>query len=268
VRVNNDVRLIVHRTAGSLTLAYTGRHDDAYAWAERRKIERHPQTGAAQLVEVRERVQEANAPTAPPPAPALAPKPRLFDAVADDNLLAYGVPSEWLADVRQATEDTLLDLTLHLPQEAAEALLNLATGTTPSLPVPAPAQGDPFIHPDAQRRFRVVASTEELARALDYPWEKWTVFLHSAQRRFVERSYTGPARISGSAGTGKTTVALHRAVFLARRDPAARVLLTTFSDTLASALKIRLYHLAGKRTGDHQPHHAGADHRHRPRTLH
>jgi superfamily I DNA/RNA helicase len=245
VRVNDDVRLIVHRTAGSLLLAYTGHHDDAYAWAERRKIERHPQTGAAQLVEVRERVQEAIAPTAPPLAPELASKPRLFDAVSDDSLLAYGVPSEWLADVRQATEDTLLDLTVHLPQEAAEALLNLATGTTPPLPAPAPVQADPFTHPDAQRRFRVVAGTAELARALDYPWEKWTVFLHPAQRRYVERSYSGPARVAGSAGTGKTIVALHRAVFLARRDPAARVLLTTFSDTLANALKIRLNHLAG-----------------------
>jgi len=243
VRVNDDVRLIVHRTTGSLLLAYTGHHDDAYAWAERRKIERHPRTGAAQLVEVRERVEETYAPTAPPPAPTVVPKPRLFDAVSDDNLLAYGVPPEWLADVRQATEDTLLDLTVHLPQEAAEALLNLATGATP--PLPAPAQADPFTHPDAQRRFRVVASSEELARALDYPWEKWTVFLHPAQRRFVERSYTGPARISGSAGTGKTIVALHRAVFLARRDPTARILLTTFSDTLANALKIRLHHLAG-----------------------
>ena len=35
----------------------------------------------------------------------------------------------------------------------------------------------------------------------------------------VERDYNGPARVSGSAGTGKTIVALHRAVFLARTNP-------------------------------------------------
>ena len=53
------------------------------------------------------------------------------------------------------------------------------------------------------------------------PWEKWTVFLHPAQRQLVERDYSGPARVSGSAGTGKTIVALHRAVFLARANPDA-----------------------------------------------
>ena len=86
---------------------------------------------------------------------------------------------------------------------------------------------------------------EELARALDYPWEKWTVFLHPAQRQLVERDYAGPARVSGSAGTGKTIVALHRAVFLARAHPDARVLLTTFSDALSNALRTKLRRLIG-----------------------
>jgi superfamily I DNA/RNA helicase len=59
----------------------------------------------------------------------------------------------------------------------------------------------------------------------------------------VERDYAGPARVSGSAGTGKTIVALHRAVFLARQNPDSRVLLTTFSDTLANALRTKLRRL-------------------------
>src|SRR6185503_7604903 len=82
-------------------------------------------------------------------------------------------------------------------------------------------------------------------RALDFPWEKWTVFLHPEQRQWVEREYNGPARVSGSAGTGKSIVALHRAAFLARTHPDARVLLTTFSDTLANALHTRLKRLLG-----------------------
>ena len=58
VRVNLDLRVIVHRTEAGLMLCYVDHHDDAYAWAMRRKIEVHPRTGAAQLVEVRERVEE------------------------------------------------------------------------------------------------------------------------------------------------------------------------------------------------------------------
>src|SRR5207244_13449293 len=94
--------------------------------------------------------------------------------------------------------------------------------------------------PDALRRFRLVGDYEELARALQYPWDRWAIFLHPAQRELVERRFSGPARVSGSAGTGKTVVALHRAAFLARAARDARVLLTTFSDPLANALRATL----------------------------
>ena len=167
---------------------------------------------------------------------SVAQKPLLFADKSDDELLGYGVPAEWLDDVRKADEDSLLVLADHLPAEAAEALLELATGGKPrDGSQPAAPATTPFEHPDAQRRFRVMTNVEELERALDFPWEKWTVFLHPEQRQWVERDYAGPARVSGSAGTGKTIVALHRAAYLARTHPEARVLLTTFSDPGARA---------------------------------
>ena len=243
VRVSSDIRLIVHKTDASLLLCYVDHHDKAYDWAERRKLETHPQTGAAQLVEIRETVQEIVIPKYVEVERYAAPKPRLFAHVAKEELLSYGVPVEWLPDVQQADEDSLLDLADHLPAEASEALLELATGGKPQIYQPVAAGIDPFAHPDAQRRFRVMNDVEELERALEFPWEKWTIFLHPAQRQWVERDYTGPARVSGSAGTGKTIVALHRAVFLARQYPESRVLLTTFSDTLANALRTKLRRL-------------------------
>jgi len=246
LRVSRDIRLIVHRTAGSLLLCYVDHHDKAYQWAERRKLEVHPTTGAAQLVEIRERVEEILVPKpveSSTSATQTKPKPKLFADYDDAQLLAYGVPQEWLADVQAADEDALLELADHLPAEAAEALLELATGGTPQLPQVAAKQADPFQHPDAQRRFRIMSDVEELARALEFPWDRWTVFLHPAQRRLVERDYSGAARVSGSAGTGKTVVALHRAVHLARQDEDARVLLTTFSEPLANALRASLYRL-------------------------
>ena len=242
VRVSRDLRIIVHRTESSLLLCYVDHHDKAYRWAERRKLETHPKTGAAQLVEIRETVQEIRVPAYVEKPEALTEKPNLFASVADDTLLGYGVPEEWLADIRNADEDSLLELSDHLPAEAAEALLELATGGVPQVSVPSPGT-DPFEHPDAQRRFRIMADADELARALEYPWEKWTIFLHPAQREIVQKDYSGPARVSGSAGTGKTIVALHRAVHLARKYPDTRVLLTTFSETLANALQIKLRRL-------------------------
>ena len=277
VRVSSDIRLIVHKTATSLLLCYVDHHNKAYHWAERRKLEAHPTTGAAQFVEIRERVEEIPVPKyvvveQPVPAQSDLIKPALFPRITDDELLGYGVPPEWLADVRAANEDSLLELADHLPAEASEALLELATGgmphasRTPRDGIAAAAMSfdphahhdvafsihpmaddtvdaDAFDHPDARRRFRTISDLDELERALAYPWDKWTIFLHPAQREWVERNYSGPARVSGSAGTGKTIVALHRAVHLARANPDARVLLATFSDTLANALHDKLRRL-------------------------
>lgn len=256
-RVNRDIRIIVHRTASSLLLAYVDHHDDAYKWAERRRIEAHPKTGAIQIVEVRERVEELVArPSQQLPlslgdniAPIVISPPRKepflpFRALARDDLLSVGVPEDWLQDVLDATEDRFLDLGSHLPSEASEALL--AYATTGILNKPASiAVADPFAHPDAQRRFRVIENVEELERALDLPWEKWAVFLHPSQQAVVDKTFAGPARVAGSAGTGKTVVAVHRAVQLARRDSAIRVLLTTFSEPLSAALATKVAVLGG-----------------------
>src|SRR5688572_30612349 len=104
VRVSRDIRLIVHRGDGSLLLCYVDHHDKAYDWAARRKLETHPKTGAAQLVEIRETVQQIVVPgyvEAEKPKRSAVEKP-LFALLADDILLSYGVPAEWLNDVRSA----------------------------------------------------------------------------------------------------------------------------------------------------------------------
>jgi hypothetical protein len=263
VRVNRDLRLILHKTASSILVAYVDHHDRAYAWAERRRIEAHPRTGAVQIVEVRERVEEAQrdlarlwteAPAEAPvaaPSPLPAPAAPLFAKLDDDALLAVGVPEDWLFPVQAATETGFFELAEHLPAEAAEALLDYAaTGVLrrPEAEAEAEAPVDPFQHPDALRRFLTVESVDELRAALDAPWDKWSVFLHPSQRAVVERSYNGPARVAGSAGTGKTVVAVHRAVRLIRDDATARVLLTTFSEPLAGSLRGKLSVLAGPDT--------------------
>ncbi len=247
VRVSGDIRIIIHKTDASFLLAYVGHHDDAYTWAERRRIEAHPATGAIQIVEVRERVEDLFTPTADPtpdvPAP-IEPLPakRLFLSLSTEDLLGVGVPVDWVEDVRGATEDGFLALAEHLPAEAAEALLEyVGTGR---LRLPAPVvPADPFAHPDALRRFRVVENVGALAQALDAPWEQWAIFLHPDQRGMVDRTYNGPARALGSAGTGKTVVALHRAARLAGSE--GKVLLTTFSQPLANALSRKLAVLLG-----------------------
>jgi hypothetical protein len=266
VRVSRDIRLIVHKTGNSLLLCYVGHHDKAYDWAERRKLETHPRTGAAQMVEIRERIEEIRVPKYVESEVTKAKKQDLFLHVSDGDLLSYGVPADWVETVREATEDSILGIVDHLPAEAAEALLDLATGGRPAAVHRPPdflfddtrevrgggtektavqpyIAAQSFEHPDAQRRFRTIESPAELQRALEFPWDKWTVFLHPEQRALVEKNQSGPARVSGSAGTGKTIVALHRAVHLAKANPSGRVLLASYSEPLANALAIRLRRL-------------------------
>jgi hypothetical protein len=196
-----------------------------------------------QLVEIRERIEQGKLFLPKLQAPGheqLPSKPLLFEKMKKAELMSFGVPEEWVDDVRRADEDTLFDVIKHLPAEAQEFLLKLAVGENPQPPEPVPASADPFTHPDSQRRFRVLENIDELRLALDFPWERWAVFLHPAQRQLVERKYSGPARVSGSAGTGKTIVAIHRAVHLARSNGKARILLTTYSKTLAHNLRLKL----------------------------
>jgi hypothetical protein len=258
VRVSRDVRIIVHKTVASLLLAYVGHHDDAYRWAERRRIETHPKTGALQIVEIRERIEEVaptpavqsafefgvpvEVPITGAPQKAAAP---LFAQLDRDDLLSVGVPEDWIADVQVADDDGFLALTDHLPAEAAEALLEYVSSGILNRPAPPELGASVLVHPDTLRRFRVVENVAELEAALDYPWDKWAVFLHPAQREIVDRTFSGPVRVAGSAGTGKTVVALHRAMRHLREGPDSRVLLTTFSDPLADALREKLRVLAG-----------------------
>ncbi len=254
VRASQDIRLIIHKISDRIILCYVDHHDAAYAWAERRVLEIHPNTRALQIVEMEEKVVIEEKFVKPksledPVAYGFREKIKPLALCENEDLLNFGVPELWLERLRNADTDELLDLADHLPQEAQEAVLALAVGETPPIPAIEHKLQDAALHRDAQRRFRVVEGREALEAALDYPWDKWTVFLHPSQQEIVDRTFGGPARVGGSAGTGKTVVALHRAKHLSEL-PGAKILLTTFSRPLAASLKRKLAILGGdeKRT--------------------
>jgi hypothetical protein len=82
--------------------------------------------------------------------------------------------------------------------------------------------------------------------------------LSPPQREIAERSYDGPALVTGGPGTGKTTVALHRARYLAERLAAAGngfaatpdLLFATFNKHLAGIARQRLLDLGGPAVAD------------------
>lgn len=233
--VNDDLRVIVDRREDELILCHVGIHDDAYEWAERRYSGVNNRTGEIQIIEVREEVRTIvrNA-TAEPP---------LFEKWDDAYLLGLGVPEEYLYPLRSInTEDSMWRLFNVLPEEVAVRLDDLQKG----LPVPMPICAESVSSAiDEQLCFARIDSEFELRQALESPMEKWIIFLHPTQKKIAEAGFDGPARITGSAGTGKSVVALHRAVNLAKSSAKARVLFTTHTTTLAEETRHKLSLLLG-----------------------
>lgn len=249
--VNGDLRIILRREGdGNMVLCWTDHHDAAYLWARRHQLTQHPVTGAMQLVEIPEVTAEAPAAVAQPaPIPRTPPCARL--GVTREELLSWGVPEVWVARVLEAaSEDELLDLgEHHLPPDAAEAVLALAVGERPSARMPdEPVRENEGPRDWDARNWWVVSEDQDLKAALENTdWDSWCIYLHPSQRRIAYRTYDGPFRVCGSAGTGKTVVALHHAKHVLEQDASAQVLVVTYSSILADDLRRRCRPLMGPR---------------------
>ncbi|MGW8801035.1 UvrD-helicase domain-containing protein [Streptomyces sp. NPDC055775] len=195
------------------------------------------------------------APAAPTPAPTL-----LFAAWTEQQLTDLGVAGP-LIPVIQAltTEDQLLGLVDYAPQLTGEVLLALYDNKSfddvleqVTAPVATPETVDPTDFQAAvERPATIVTTTDEALReALEgEDFGRWKVFLHPTQAKLVNREYSGPARVGGGPGTGKTIVALHRVKHLVEQLPPGRdkpILLTTFNKNLAADLRSRLLALGGE----------------------
>ncbi len=236
-RITQGLRAIIHRAGSMNTLLYAGQHDDAYHWAERRRLEHHPITGALQIVETTESAEALLAEKSPAESPA--DLPGLFAGFAEDYLLSLGVPADWLPTLRLVRfEDQVLTVVERLPEEVGERLLALAGGEFVTPPAPVSPSRPLAENPDNLRRFWVVQDADELREVLDRPLSDWVKFLHPSQRRLVAGDFRGAVKVTGAAGTGKTVVALHRARHLASLGQT--VFLTSYVSTLCRNLRRNL----------------------------
>lgn len=265
VRLDRDWRGIVFKpaTGDVYVLLYVDHHDQAYRWAENRKLAINPVTGAMQLVVFESITQEVPAHA---PAPALAAAPAaptssvpirsqaLFATLGDHDLLSLGVPQELLATVRVIASDDQLDaMQASLPVEAYEGLFLVAAGDTVSQVLTArETRVDQVVDtadfavalttPESRSRFVVVEDDEAMRAIMNAPLAQWRVFLHPTQSKLASGDRSGAVRVLGGAGTGKTVLAMHRAKWLAEnRTPAGKkVLFTTFTRNLASDVEQNL----------------------------
>ncbi|MEW5627276.1 UvrD-helicase domain-containing protein [Streptomyces hydrogenans] len=269
-RVNDEYRALLLRLADTDWLIVSVKHrKEAYEKLDRLSYGINRITGGIEYVDlqiVEESVLRRAAtpgpaivPTEPAPAPAPTPVP-LFAAFSDEQLTDLGVAGPLVPVVRTlTTEDQLLGLAEYAPQLTSEVLLALHDGAsydavleqiTSPVSAPDPVDTDDF-RAAAERPATMVTTTDEALReALEGgDFGRWKVFLHPTQSRLVEREYSGPARVGGGPGTGKTIVALHRVKHLVDRLPPGRnkpVLLTTYNKNLAADLRSRLLQLGGE----------------------
>ncbi len=246
VRIDDTYRGIVVRQeeAGVYLLLWVDHHDKAYDWARRKKCEVNPVTGNIQVFDI----QHASNPVQP-----IAPEFCLFAEYSDDDLLKIGVPEEQLTFVKNIPHLTAFyESKSQLPEDAYENLEWLANG----FPIEDVLEfivensgktentenlADALQTAGSQKSFVVVAGEEELLRIMAEPLEKWRVFLHPTQRKIVEKNFSGPARVLGGAGTGKTVVAMHRTKWLASKlQDKETLLFTTFTTNLAADIKDNL----------------------------
>lgn len=253
IRANQDIRIILAAAEKEdlFLMLHVGHHEEAYKWAEKRKIEINPNTGSLQVFTVEETMLEASR-----DEPAVAAQQGLFDSIRDRQLLQLGVPEPALPLVRSMKEEADLELALtseELPSDAHDGLFMLMAGasyeeayqeTVPSTldVVDTDDFSAALARPETRAHFAVAENEDALQEVLNQSIEKWRVFLHPMQRRWSEGKKNGPVRILGGAGTGKTVVAMHRAKWLANHleKEGGKVLFTTFTKNLATDIQQNL----------------------------
>lgn len=251
-RVDANYRLIwahigVRGKPGQIIFLYVGKHDLAYNKAKRLGFRMNE--GMVQVEEIVVSSQEE--PKVWPAWSVNKAQPevgKLFMSFRDEDLLSYGVPEDLLPQVRGLdTDDELFDLEQHLSPEVFNNLVALAIGKPSWARVPSAQLHRSLERYHGGENLHLFVNSEEFERALEGEWEDWMLFLAPPQRRLVYADYAGPARVKGVAGSGKTVVAIHRALHLARTlGQEGKILFFTYGNRLPGVVNHLLKRLAGE----------------------
>ena len=255
VRVDKFYRgVVVQLGGGRYALLRVMAHDDANNWAIRQKLAVNPVTGIVEILDVPKVAELVEAVTKPEQPETTG----LFNGRRDRDFTAVGVDEELIPLLRRMVDEAeLYAMANYLPPAQADAVLLLADGRTPeevwaeivrdyelSDKKVDPEDIDSALdEPGTKSSFAVTTNDNELVELLSGDFEAWRTFLHPAQRSMAYKdTYSGPAKVTGGAGTGKTVVAMHRAKFLAQRlldseDSTSKILVATYTNSLAGNLE-------------------------------
>ena len=262
-RLSADYRAILTQIRGAhfLLIDVSPRQSSYEGIADRYDTAVNQVTGAVEVTDfdALERVLAESAPQAEAASGRQAAPAGLFEKVSDEQLLELGVIAPLLPAVRGlADEDQLGEFCKEISELTGDVLCALAAGYNieqiekdiiEPVRTPAPVDPDDLAAAIDRPASMVTSSDAAVAAMLDGDFEEWRLWPHPTQRKIIDQTYRGPARVSGGPGTGKTVVALHRTARLARALDSGgeeRILLTTFTRNLAADLKHKLARLVGE----------------------
>lgn len=260
VRAGRDLRVILYRQGETYIWWFAGHHDAAYERAGRARLVVNPQTEFLGFVEPGSE-PHARPEDARRPVSVRDNRPRPFDHWNEGELAAVGFSRGEIAHLRSLpSEDAIFDLEAGgwIDDRIGFAIDLMAY--TPESWAARGSEADEAVAREARLKDAIVRfgalaglsplfSDDELERIASAPIEEWMLFLHPDQRTLVDREFSGPARVRGAAGTGKTVVVLHRAAALAQRYPGERVLVTTYINSLPPVFSSLHQRLPGAGSG-------------------
>jgi superfamily I DNA/RNA helicase/mRNA-degrading endonuclease RelE of RelBE toxin-antitoxin system len=257
-RVDDDYRLIwKHVKPNHVILCLVDKHDEAYRRAVRKSF-----TLADGIVRVADIVEVGAKKTESRDQGIFgwmrAQKDTvglLFAGYRDQELIDMGVPKDILTNVRALEDVNQMELIERLlDEDVYNRLLEIALGIVERPVVPDKNLSESLVRHRGGDELHMLVNSEEFQRVLNGDMEEWMLFLAPHQQRLVTRTYAGPARVKGVAGSGKTVVAIHRARHLAQiiyneQKPSTetqdKVLFLTFGNRLPNVLRHLLQRLAG-----------------------
>ena len=265
IRASQELRVLLVRDGPTWVFLRAGHHDEIYDLAERRTFV-VPVDGHPGLISIRPTPPDSGDSAldrvAEPRQSPYDNKPTIVEHWTTGELARAGFSEDEIDRLRRTTQDTLLEVWPTITDEMLDRVIECSE-MSPDEWFARDLFADEADNESRHKRFRdaiveqgalaglsSLLSQQELQRLMSAPIEDWMIFLHPDQRALVERRFSGPARVRGSAGTGKTVVALHRAAVLAKRFTGSggrdgrappSILFTTFVRSLTPVLR-NLYH--------------------------
>lgn len=252
LRVDQKYRaIVVFPTQGNTyTFVYVDDHDLAMDWARNKTFGKNILTDSIQMVD--EKFFTEHFTDSGKVNKNEENKPIILENYSEEELIGLGVPNllipslNFIKDSKSLNEyfkgrvsqDIIDILEYCLMQEPIDSIKEIFSQGNQQL------ENDNLYNELSNSYVKVLTEDEDIKEVLSQGLDSWRIFLHPSQIKLVKGyggNYKGPINIKGSAGTGKTVVAMHRAKYLLeniyKND---KILYTTFSKKLIKSVEYNL----------------------------